>query len=329
MNKLKKQAGTFIKIVFSVSLLGYVFFQYTDYLAIGQVLSDVNAYFIFAVLVLVFILRWFAALQVRYVFGQIGIPLPTLSIFKVQFISNFYAFFLPGELASAGISWYMFSRIHNSKIRLAGALAYTRIINLLILVPFIFGSIVFSPELFTYHQKITLILTSLSFIGVVALVFSPITVKILQSLAGRTKLSARLNPYITEISLIQSQFKMLNMAQQVKNVLLSLLIYFGNVMLVWLLMKMLHLQVSFMISFIVFPILVFVSYIPFFFAGTGIRELSLIFFLAQYGVNDNQAFVYSISFFALNMVLVIAGGLYLPFYRNNKPSTPEAPQSNN
>lgn len=307
--KLRKIGFNILKISLSLSLLGYIIVYHVHPNQILPVFKQISIFHILLATTILLINRWLIAMQTSIAFRYTGISIDTKSVFKVQLISNFYSFFLPGELASAGVSWYMFTKLHSSKLKIAVVLAYIKFLNLFILVPFVLISLWMIPEMLETTDKHLIIIWSAAMIVAFLVIISTALHRMIEYIFSRIKILSKYHYILDEAKELQLLFSQILHPKIRKILLLAVVIYATNVLLIWFLAYSLNMYINIPVLFVVYALLVVVSFIPVFFAGIGLREMSLIYFLSKFGFSEGQSFVYSILFFLLNLIILLLGGI--------------------
>ena len=162
-NKSKRNKSIFsiIKLIVTVSLLYYVFYRYVNVNDFLTAFRNIRPGLFFVLLVIVFANRYLLAYQTSYYFKKIfDIDLGINFIFKVQMISSFFAFVLPGELAGGLVSWYMLSDKSGKKIDSAAVIIFLRLLSIITMIAFTAIGFVFEEKLESLGLQPYILLTA-------------------------------------------------------------------------------------------------------------------------------------------------------------------------
>ncbi|MFC1668665.1 YbhN family protein, partial [Chlamydiota bacterium] len=319
MQSSGKKIKLLLKLIITVLFLSIVFRNYFDLEKLEILLRTTNYFFIIILLFISFCHRYVNAIQINICLKPFSVICKVKDAFKIQLISTFYAFVLPGEIASLTVSWYLFSKKSGKRAQVASVLIFIKIIYFLTLIPFVCFAIYFEPRLSYYKVSFPLIIFSVIllnilfafFIRPVTVFYEIITLWIIDKFKI-SRISQALSNFWKAVYTFQEHPTLFIFSTVFISFLLHLL-YF-----LWFLISIysLNISVPFFVCFWLIPLLVFIRMLPLTFAGTGARELSFVIILKWYGVTSEQALLFSILI--LLFAIIQAGcGAYLNLRMKN------------
>jgi hypothetical protein len=266
------------------------------------------------ILVLSFFIRMIWACQFSLGSSPQGMKFPILRLVKVNFISSFYGLVLPGNLVTMGAaSWYKLSRPTGYGIKILALLIFIRLLNTATLVIMGLAGALFDPHLASYRF---IALTAAMSAGIVLLsfpFFSPRVFSILerrgQPLVHRSPLPASVRARGT------SAWKTLKMFQTLhkRTIILMLSLAFLTQVVAVFVQYLLALAVGIHLSIFVIgwirSLLGILWLIPISQAGLGVREVTLVLLLSNYGIPETQALSFSLASLSLMIFGGIVGGV--------------------
>ena len=92
-------------------------------------------------------------------------------------------------------------------------------------------------------------------------------------------------------------------------ILYSLIIHLMNVVCLYVLAIDLGINISFLTSFTLFPIVIFSMLMPISIAGWGVREVAMVVLLALVGISSESALALSLLYGIILTIVGLAGGI--------------------
>lgn len=264
-------------------------------------------------LLLHYIVRYFSALQNYIICERQGLNLPVRRIFAINLVSNFYALFLPGDIAGGGIRWYKYSKESKRRAGALAAILWGRIVDYTVIV--IIGLVAFLIKNPFQDQRIIEI--SIAFL-VTLLFFQVIVIvkKCWNSIEHLTKITVNKVIRVNKVrnamySVLHSfaSFQELNQGDMVKIYLITII---SNMIGIFV---FLFLAISANIDLSVYDIAwirtvsILIMVIPVTISGLGLREGIIIFLLGLYEIPQEHALIYSLTIFFRLVVVAISGGI--------------------
>lgn len=317
-NKWKKRILSIIKLLVTGSLLYYIFYRYININDLLTAFSNIRSELFFVLLVLLFANRFLLAYQTSYYFRKIfNIDLGTNYIFKVQMISSFFAFVLPGELAGGLISWYMVSEKSGKKIDTAVVIIFLRLLSIITMIAFTAIGFVFEEKLKSLGlQAYIFLIAVLSLLMFVPFVSSRVAIAMKQfslSIVQVTLLKRWRNNLVKlNNNLWDSVISCTNADRGSVLYTLSMTVmwYLLVILFFYLLMIMVGINLPFQVSVWLIGVITIVQYLPVSFAGLGVRDISIIYLLGEfYQVRPESSMILSTFFLAFSLIFVIMGGM--------------------
>ena len=96
-----------------------------------------------------------------------------------------------------------------------------------------------------------------------------------------------------------------------KTFTISFIMWTGNILASFILARGLGIELSFMYFIIIIPLIMAIMSIPVSFGGLGLRELAYVSLFGMAGVAGERALAISLSYYAVTLLLSLAGGLVL------------------
>lgn len=316
-----------IKLFITCIVLYYVFYHYIDFNDFLTALK-IHPWLLLVLLVISFAFRYLSAYQIHYYFKKVfDSKLGTNFVFKAQLISSFYGLVLPGDLAGGLITWYMISDKSGEKTASASVIIFLRLMSIITLIAFTAIGLVFEEKLVDLNLRRYIIIMAVLFL----LMFVPF---VSSKAATIMKQFSRAIVEITPMKewrskLVQLSNKLWDSVIICTNVdprvifwtlSISVLSYLLSILFTYRLMLMVGIHLPFQVSVWLIGVLNIVQLLPVFFAGLGIRDISIIYLLGEfYQVNPENSEVLSTFCLAFNLIFVLMGGMAV--WLKNRPVT--------
>jgi uncharacterized membrane protein YbhN (UPF0104 family) len=235
------------------------------------------------------------------------------SVLKIQLISSFYSFLLPGDILAGGITWHMLSVDTGRRAAVAAVIAYSRLLNIVILFPFALAGIYLEPRL----QAVDGHMYVLALGTITAVVCLPFVWKsaarclefTIETLTSPLR-SGRLN------AALKAMWEAIHVCREMPFKYVALLLGLAitsqliNVAIMWLMAQSVQVNLPFSVFLWLRALLAVIQMFPLPLSGTGVREFSLIYLLEKlYGVAAEKAFLLSLMML-LGMALIASIGAY-------------------
>ena len=97
----------------------------------------------------------------------------------------------------------------------------------------------------------------------------------------------------------------------------SLFIHLINIVVIYILAVDLGIAISFLASFVLFPIVILFMLVPISIAGWGVREGAMVIFLGLVGISSESALAVSLLYGIILTIVGLAGGILWLIEKNN------------
>ncbi len=307
---MKKRIWIILRFAVAFAIILYLLSKINLSDVKSSILSANHVYLIFA-LVLDFVVWLIASYRLKFFSARQGLNITTFQAFEINLSTVFYGLFLPGgNLTGGAIKFYKLSGKDNKLSEALVALALDRVFATIALcaVGLLFWVMSFPKD----SYLLVLVMVSI-LAGLAALCFLIFfdrdhrAIGKLLELANRVYESPRLNKSIKNLSTLGKvpfSSVAIMVIVSVISQLISLIIYY-------LILLSIDANVPFVALGWIRSVVVLVTMIPISISGLGLRESSFILLLGAFGVNNNDAFAYSIIVFAIiNVIPGMVGGLF-------------------
>jgi uncharacterized protein (TIRG00374 family) len=298
----------------AILLLVLVFTQ-VDLSTTFRTLAEIRLSWLFPLVALYLLIRFLWAWQMSLGLAPLEFDFSVFYLFKVLLISGFYSLVLPGGMVTGGVtSLYKLSK-NKTRIAQAGTLlAYFRIVNTLMifvtgLIGMMFDRRLTQPSLRTI-LGIALVLTSLMFLPLLSSKVANIVERILGKILGKIRLRDKPRQIVLSFWQIISTMTKLPKTRVTLAFVLALLSQLCGVFLYWLIAIELKIGLSIFSLGWIRTFLTAVQMLPLSIGGLGMREISVVFLLREYGVQESKALAFSLILFSLMVITGILGALF-------------------
>jgi uncharacterized membrane protein YbhN (UPF0104 family) len=303
----------FGRFVIASSLLFLVFTQ-VDLSTTFRTLSDIRISWLIPLLGIYFLIRLIWAWQMSLGLAPLEIEFSVFYLFKVLLISGFYSLVLPGGMVAGGVASLYKLSSNKTRILQAGTLlAYFRIVNsLMIFVTGLFG-MMFDHRLAQPYLRIilsiALILTSILFLPLLSSRVASLVEKLLQNILVKIRLKPKLKQIVISFWQILSTMTKLPKPTVALAFGLALISQLLGVFLYWMIAQELRIDLSIFSLGWIRTFLTAVQMLPLSIGGLGMREVSVIYLLREYGVQEPKALAFSLILFSLMVIVGLLGGV--------------------
>lgn len=273
--------------------------------------ADTN-YFLFGLL---FTLPniYFTAVEIHFLTKAQSMLINPRQILSINLVVKFYNLFTPGSLVGSGIRWYRLSQPDGKKAQSLAAVAFFRLLEnfLTVVLGFGFwfirgqgdgligGSIFAGLLILTILVWLALTRLSLSISQWLRNKFMDIPGKLWQTLLG----------YIDKVLLAVSTYAKIPLRQLIGAILAGILSQLIGIISSLYLARSVGIELGYVDIGWINALLVLASQLPISIAGgLGVREVSLVALLAQFGISADIALAYSFLLFIRGFILSVLGG---------------------
>jgi uncharacterized membrane protein YbhN (UPF0104 family) len=242
--------------------------------------------------------------------GSITISLAQLV--QINLAVRFYMMILP-RVVAIGIRWFRYQKM-GSGYDAAALIVFERLLQLLVLA--LSTTIFLALDIETAGQQgIGLLVMSTGvtvlFLTLLLMYLSPAFCWIIDWVLRKFSqyLPAVINHKIDKIWGSVKAFNIISKRLVFEIIILSILGFVLFMLSAWVLMKGMHLDVALISLIWIRSIVFFITLLPISIGGIGVREVSFIYFLSLAGVSEENAFAYSLSMLAIQLLIGLMGVL--------------------
>lgn len=318
---------TLLKTLFSITLIVFIFKQINinEFL---QTISDASLLIYSLSFASLLFQQWMIAYRWYLVVKAQQHVISMWRVVQVHFIGNFFGTFLPTSIAMDIIRAYGLSRHLKQGIDAASSMFVVRVMGFLALFVVALFMCIIRIDLIDDKRIIwIIILTSVTFISAVIILFIPFTRKVLYRLLTllhiRTVKEKLEYFYQSTIELTQYRSLLLLLA------ILSIVMQIIGIVNFYLIGLALHLTVPMIYYFLYLPIIQVVILIPISIAGLGVREGIFVYFFTQAGATRAEALSLSLLMFSQAIGLAFTGGIVYLLGQLSQKRSVAACQPNN
>jgi len=301
-----------LRLAFSGLLLTLLFTQ-IDLGSVFAALNLVDPQWFAAVLALYFAMTYCYACQMSLLLQHLCIRFTNLRLFAIVLISTFYSLILPGSVVAGGaVTWYKLSRSNRRRAEVGALLIYLRLIDTLVLLGIGLAGVWFDPHFSSSRFRAVV---AAMFAGVVLLsspFFFPAVTRRMeqlgQPLVDRLSLPQPIRNKAGAVWRALKAFQALEKRTIAMVFGLSLASHMLGVVLFYLLALMINMHLFILVIGWVRSLVGILQLIPFSVAGLGVREVSVVLLLREYGISEAQALTFSLAIFSVMVVSALMGG---------------------
>jgi hypothetical protein len=305
------------KIAISAAALAYVFTRRVDLRSLQSARSATNLYWLLPSAIMALLVRWLTAVQFHRLAGSLG-PAPSVPrIMKAQLIASLFSTFSPGEVLSSSVSWHYLARDQRNYANTGAVLVYLKLVTYASISLVALLGVVLEPGLRSMHVA-----------ALASAVLLACAVSAVPFWHGPSAAAARrgaeaiaralpLGRWSHRVQTIPSRLLVLHelpSAQLFSPVLLSLLINIVGAIGIGFTLQAGGVRIPWHACLWLRAVLTVVQAVPISIAGTGVRELTLVFLLGRvFGSPSAHVIIASLLILGVNLFfgLLIGGVLFL------------------
>jgi uncharacterized protein (TIRG00374 family) len=306
-----------LKIAFKIGMsclfVGYLFFK-VEISAIAAALKEVDLwYYLLSTLIALFS-SFFIAAKYYILIKESPINHSIYSLLRINFISRFYALFLPSAVGRELVRWIKVTRNQEGRASFAASIVFERLTFLLVLilcgsVPLLLYNSV--PQIAALRWRLQpWIMAALILIAVLLSFYGSAAVRtMVKSMVNRifVKISDRFNikAFIDNLSLSK-----MRPAAYAGIVGLSLVWQIFYVTRLFALIKAAALPLSVVDILWMGSLVLMLQTLPITFAGIGIREGAYAYLFTLYNLPPEKGVLIGILFFSQMLLMALMGGIF-------------------
>jgi uncharacterized protein (TIRG00374 family) len=301
ISKLRLNKGIRLLLTFA-----FIWFIYTkiDLSNLFSTIKKANYWLILLALGVFVFNRILISLRWKVILSAYDIPATLLNVIKIIFVSMPAGFLTPGGAGTDLARGYQVSKQHGQTADVAGSIIIDRIIGLYSMFFVAFIAIYISPPI-EYMYEMRMILTvSILLLTVGGLV----GLYILRVYGSRVNISfsKKLNAQLSKLINALADFSVLKKIFM-PIAIISLLVQFCRCVVFYFLFLSLGVQLDFIYFLVLVPLVFVLLFMPISLGGLGVRETSLLFFFAQFGVASEVSVSAGLLGYGLEMLMLLVG----------------------
>jgi len=309
--KMRRFLWWTLKAVVTLGILLYLF-SFIPAEKVFRALSEAHAGFFATAVILQFIMRFVGAAQMHVFTERQKMGIGTAEIAKINFVSQFYGIFLPGELTASIIKWYKFSAKDGKRAQAAASILFSRLVNVISLAFIGIAAFFIERPAVSQSVRITLISAALLFI----FIYTVIAGRRLDCIIERVVRPASINllpAFINEK--LAKAWKSLKLFRKLPPhsihgvFALSIIYNILGTISAYLIMQSIGVDMTLIAVAWIRAAAIFIQMVPLTISGLGVREGALVFFLGTYGVSNTDAMAVSLLIFSVILSISLAGGV--------------------
>lgn len=308
--KSKKIAKFLVRILITLLLLMWVFTK-IDFQQFAESVKEARWYFLILSWVLTLIIFWVAAFTMRLIMKRLDCEVNTGTVFWASAITSLYGMVLPGIL-DVSAKWYIL-KLHTGKpSHILSGMVYNQFTSTLMIVIFGLSALIVSNP--TSNFKLPLICIFLLTITILCclLLLNRITGPKVNNFFSSTLkwLPLKINTVGQKILNQLSTFQTADWEFHLQILSLTAFITFLGIILYVFAAKAAGITVSFGVLVWQSSLIYLLGRLPISVADLGVREITIVESLAQYGVSAPQALLMSMIVFSSRLIMALLGAIY-------------------
>lgn len=311
-----------------------------DVAAVPSLLSDVDLWYLFAAMVVIFLTQVLMAWKWQFLLYYAGFSQPFLYLLRIIFVSGFMGFFLPAGVGVDVIRTVEVGRRTGFAVSAISTIA-DRIMAIvtMILCSSMAALIALPATPNLKHILWTVVAVNVCIMAILALCLSKTALRTVQWFKGRWNPNSKSHSHHHEGETISHGTRMFHLLAEktilihaelrgllsnpqvfLSAFLLNSLVQAARILLFAFLFLACGAQVSFIYHIIFVPIIMILTLLPVSFFGIGVREGACVFFYSQVGVDPALALTVSVWTYLINIPVLATGGIWF-LVGPSKPSS--------
>ena len=299
-----------VQAMVSITLLGYVL-SIIPLNEISNALFSISLPLLLAGFLVTLFSQYLTSVQMSWVMGRQTTMLSTYRIFVVNLVTQFYGLFLPGTLAGGAVRWYHFKISGVAPADALAAIIFNRVFETFLLVGI--GALFLATDVNRISNIISLsavAFISLLLVATYYVLFNPrshsLLVLIHQRLTNRGTWRSKLQKLVDALA----RYNVLNAGFRLKLLAMGITRHVIGIIGIYIFALALDIEISFYTLAWVRSVFTLLVMLPISISGLGVRELTFVSILTQYGVPAGSALMLSLVLFCRGLVFALVGGLY-------------------
>lgn len=307
---MQKRWTKIAQATISLALLGYVFSLIPLY-EINNALLSISLPLLVAGFLITLLSQYLTSVQMCMIMARQATALSSYRIFVVNLVTKFYSLFLPGTLAGGAVRWYQFKIAGVAAADALAAIVFNRIFETLLLVG---SGLLFlaadTNRISASTSLIAIAILSLLLLTAFYSLFDPRFHALLLRVQQRLKLDGVWKRKLDKLLSSLARYNKLGISFQLKLLTIGVARQLIGIFSIYIFALAVDIDISFYTLAWVRSVFTLLVMLPISISGLGVRELTFISILTQYGVPPGSCLMLSLILFSRNLVFAIAGGLY-------------------
>jgi uncharacterized membrane protein YbhN (UPF0104 family) len=308
----KRNMKIALRIVLSCLFIGYLSFK-VDYEKLGRAFQHIDLLLYLLSTLLAVLSNLFVAGKYYLLIKESLIKHSVLSLLKINFISRFYALFLPSAIGPEFVRWYKVTRNQTGRVFFLASIVFERLTFFLVLI--LFGMMPLflfnqQPEIAVLRTRLMpIVFLSLAVIFILNLVYilAPFR-SFLKSVIDRILRLAWRNLNISSF-IEKFSFENWTVSGYIYIFGLSLVWQFFFISRLFILMRAASLPLNFLDIAWIGSLVLLLQTIPISFAGIGIREGAYAYLFTLFKLPSEGGILIGILFFSQMLIMALIGGV--------------------
>ena len=264
------------------------------------------------ILVIALIMAEIAVVSLRWkiIMKKIGINLRVFELFKIYLVANFFNVTLLSSLTGDAFRVWKLSKITKPLTKIFNGIVLDRLVGIIGLLSIIAIGVFILPieeiEQWTKRSLLVFLIT------LIAIYFILIRIKDLRKDLEKWKIIKFFKKIATDTVALVKDYRCFSLM-----IFYSLFIHLINIVVIYILAIDLGIAISFLASFVLFPIVIFSMLAPISIAGWGVREGAMVIMLGLVGISSESALALSLLYGIILTIVGLAGGILWLIEKNN------------
>ncbi len=294
----------------SITLLGYVL-SLIPLNEIRNALFSISLPLLLAGFLVALFSQFLNSVQMCWVMGKQTSTLSTYQIFVVNLVTQFYGLFLPGTLAGGAVRWYQFKISGVAPADALAAIIFNRLFEIALLVGF--GALFLVADV-NRISNITALsavpFISLLLVAAYYVLFNPRFHSLLLRIHHRLSIRGTWRSKLQKLVDALARYNVLNAGFRLKLLAMGITRQVIGIIGIYIFALALDIEISFYTLAWVRSVFTLLVMLPISISGLGVREVTFVSILTQYGVSAGSALMLSLVLFFRGLVFALVGGLY-------------------
>jgi glycosyltransferase 2 family protein len=309
LKRLPRGLVTGLQLLVSLGLMAYLLRE-IPFAGLLEAAASASLPLVLAGMLGILLIHWLDSIQMMWALARQEIVAGSLKVLRINLISMFYSLFLPSMIAGGAIRWYHFAKLDQRPAEALAAILFNRVFETLMLVTI--GVLAFLADRRSAAEAglgVVMMLGLLMVVMIYLFAFDRRVHTLMGRGLARLPLPARLRVAGEKLLGAMSRFDQLGPAFTLKYFSLGIARQVISVALIMVFVYALGIEIGFLTIAWIRSVVALLSLIPISIAGLGVREVTFVVALAQYGVPAESALVLSLLLFARTVIYGLAGGL--------------------